>query len=242
MIDVGLLTAFVAGIVSFLSPCILPLVPSYLCFLAGTSLEVLTKDPGLATNYRLIGRAVAFVLGFSAVFVALGAGASEFGRLLSEHLTTLTRIAGVLIILLGLHMLGILRLNALLRQARLEPTQPVGLLGAFVVGLAFGFGWTPCVGPVLTSILLLAGTQGAAGQGAALLAAYAAGIGVPLIVAALFLGPFLRWLARFRHHLGTVEKVMGVALVVTGLFIFSGSMPAVGGWLLETMPILGRIG
>jgi len=242
MIDVGLFAAFGAGIVSFLSPCILPLVPSYLCFLAGASLETLVKSPGIETNSRLIGRAIAFVLGFSAVFVALGAGASGFGQLVGEYVIALTRIAGVIVIAFGLHMFGLLRIGFLLRHVRLEARQPVSLIGAFIVGLAFGFGWTPCVGPVLASILLLAGVQGTVGEGAAMLAAYAAGIGLPLVVAALFIAPFVRWLARFGRYLETIEKAMGVALIVTGLLILSGSMPAIGGWLLEMMPVLGRIG
>lgn len=242
MLDVGLLAAFSAGTLSFLSPCILPLVPSYLCFLAGSSLETLTRNPGIAANSRLIYRAAAFVLGFAVVFIALGASASAVGRLVSEHLTVLTRIAGLVIVLLGLHMIGVLRISFLLRQARLEATPPVNLAGAFFVGLAFGFGWTPCVGPVLTAILLLAGTQGSVGEGATLLGAYAAGLGVPFIAVALFVGPFLRWLGRFARHLGTIEKAMGVALVLTGLLILSGSMPTIGNWLLEYVPILGRIG
>ena len=242
MLDVGLLAAFGAGILSFLSPCILPLVPSYLCFLAGASLETLTRNPGVTTNTRLIGRAVAFVLGFAVVFIALGASASGVGRLVSEHLTVLTRIAGLVIVLLGLHMIGLLRFALLMRQARLEPNPPMNLVGAFLVGLAFGFGWTPCVGPVLTAILLLAGAQGTVGEGATLLGAYAAGIGVPFVAVALFVGPFLRWLARFAMHLGTIEKAMGAALVVTGLLILSGSMPTIGNWLLEYVPILGWIG
>ena len=242
MLDVGLLAAFGAGILSFLSPCILPLVPSYLCFLAGVSLETLVRNPGVTVNAHLIGRAVAFVLGFAVVFVVLGASASGVGTLVSQHLTVLTRIAGLVIVLLGLHMIGLLRFGFLLRQARLEPKAPINLAGAFLVGLAFGFGWTPCVGPVLTAILLLAGTQGTVGEGATLLGAYAAGIGVPFIAVALFVGPFLRWLARFAKHLGTIEKAMGAMLVLTGLLILSGSMPAIGNWLLEYVPILGRIG
>ncbi|HET9534961.1 MAG TPA: cytochrome c biogenesis protein CcdA [Mesorhizobium sp.] len=242
MLDVGLPAAFGAGILSFLSPCILPLVPSYLCFLAGASLETLTRNPGGTPNARLIGRAVAFVLGFAVVFVALGASASGVGRLVSENLTVLTRIAGLVIVLLGLHMTGLLRFAFLLRETRLEPNPPMNLAGAFVVGLAFGFGWTPCVGPVLTAILLLAGTQGTVGEGATLLGAYAAGIGVPFVSVAFFIGPFMRWLARFAKHLGTIEKAMGVALVITGLLILSGSMPAIGNWLLEYAPALGRIG
>jgi cytochrome c-type biogenesis protein len=242
MFDVGLLASFGAGIVSFLSPCILPLVPPYLCFLAGTSLETLEKGADPAVGWRAVGRAVAFVAGFAAVFVALGASASTLGQLVADHLTLLSRIAGAVIVLLGLHMLGLIQWSMLMRQARFEASRPIGLLGAFVVGLAFGFGWTPCVGPVLASILLVAGTQDSVARGAGLLAAYAAGIGVPFIVAAFFTGPFLRWLARFRRHLGTIEKVMGLALVITGITIAMGWMPIVGNWLVDVIPALGRIG
>lgn len=242
MFDVGLLASFAAGIVSFLSPCILPLVPPYLCFLAGTSLEALINDASPAVGMRAIGRATAFVAGFAAVFVALGASASTLGQLVSDHLTWLSRAAGGIIVLLGLHMLGLLRWSMLMRQARFEASRPVGLLSAFVVGLAFGFGWTPCVGPVLASILLLAGTQDSVGRGAALLCAYAAGIGVPFIAAAFFTGPFLRWVVRFRRHLGTVEKAMGLMLVLAGLTIALGWMPVIGNWLVDIVPALGRIG
>jgi cytochrome c-type biogenesis protein len=242
MIDVGLLTSFGAGIVSFLSPCILPLVPPYLCFLAGTSLETLSARPELATSTRVLSRAAAFVLGFAAIFIALGASSSSLGRLVSEHLPVLSRIAGLIILALGLHMLGLFRILPLMRQARFEPGRPASIAGAFVVGLAFGFGWTPCVGPVLTSILLLAGTEDSVSRGAILLAAYAAGIGVPFIATALFTGPFLRWMMRLRPYLGMIEKAMGLALIVTGLLVFSGSMPIVGVWLLENVPALGRIG
>lgn len=242
MFDVGLIASFGAGIVSFLSPCILPLVPPYLCFLAGTSLDELAKGGNPSTSLRAVSRAAAFVVGFGVVFVALGASASSFGQLVSDHLTWLSRIAGGVIMLLGLHMLGLLPWSLLMRQARFEASRPVSLLGAFVVGLAFGFGWTPCVGPVLASILLLAGTRDSVAGGAALLSAYAAGIGVPFIAAALFTGPFLRWLARFRRHLGAIEKAMGIALVLTGLAIMLGWMPIVGNWLVDIVPALGRIG
>lgn len=240
--DIGIATAFAAGILSFLSPCILPLVPSYLCFLAGSSLESLAKQPDLATGRRLLARAFAFVLGFGAVFVALGAGASWIGALIGDHLALLTRIAGGVIVVFGLHMLGALRIPLLMREARLEAQRPLGVLSALVVGLAFGFGWTPCVGPVLASILLLAGAQGSVSQGAWLLAAYAAGIGLPFLVASLFVGYFVRWLARMGRYLGVVEKVMGLALVATGLIIFAGLMPTIGNWLLDVAPGLGRIG
>jgi cytochrome c-type biogenesis protein len=240
--NIGIVTAFGAGILSFLSPCILPLVPSYLCFLAGSSLETLAKQPDLATGGRLVTRAVAFVVGFAGVFVALGAGASTIGALIGEHLALLTRIAGAIILLLGLHMLGVFQVPMLMRQARLEAQQPLGIAGALVVGFAFGFGWTPCVGPVLTSILLLAGAQGSVEQGTLLLAAYAAGIGIPFIASALFVGAFVRWLARMGRYIGAMEKAAGLVLIATGLAIFLGQMPAVGNWLLDVAPGLGRIG
>ena len=242
-VDIELVAGFAAGLVSFLSPCILPLVPPYLCFLAGTSLTELTAQKSARVTSRVLGRAVAFVIGFSGVFVALGASASTIGQLVSEHLTLLSRIAGVVIIVLGLHMVGVFRFAFLMREARFTTfRQPASMIGALVVGLAFGFGWTPCVGPVLTSILLLAGAEGTVGRGAALLAAYAAGIGVPFLGAALFTGPFLRMVSRFRAHLSGIEQAMGFVLIGVGLLIFAGAMPVIGGWLLEYVPILGRIG
>ena len=242
-VDIGLVASFGAGLVSFLSPCILPLVPPYLCFLAGASLSDLTADRTAAVTGRLLGRAVAFTVGFSIVFVTLGASASTLGLLVSDHLTLLSRVAGVIIVVLGLHLLGVLRLGFLMREARFHTLhRPASILGAFAVGLAFGFGWTPCVGPVLTSILLLAGTEASVGRGAALLAAYAAGIGVPFVAAALATGPFLATVARFRASLGVIEKAMGLLLIGTGLLIFLGAMPVIGGWLLDQVPMLGRIG
>ena len=191
---------------------------------------------------QVAGRAAAFVAGFSAVFIALGASASTIGTIVSEHLTVLSRIAGGIVFVLGLHMTGLLRLMPLMRQARFEAGRPASVLGAFAVGLAFGFGWTPCVGPVLTSILLLAGSQDSVARGAILLAVYSAGIGVPFLLAALFAGPFLRWLAGFRRYLGLIEVTMGIVLMLTGALIFAGAMPVIGVWLQENVPILGRIG
>lgn len=239
--DIGLAAAFGAGIVSFLSPCILPLVVPYLCFLAGASLEELTEKPDPGTTARAVTRSLAFVLGFGAVFVAFGAGASALGGFVSDHATLLSRIAGIVIVLLGLHMIGAFRWLFLMREARVHVARkPASLLGAFVVGLAFAFGWSPCVGPVLASILMVAGLE--EGRGAFLLGAYAAGIGVPFVAAALFTRPFLAWLARFRRHLGKVERGMGGALVATGVLIFLGWMPILAGWLLDAVPVLGRIG
>lgn len=239
--DIGLAAAFGAGIVSFLSPCILPLVVPYLCFLAGASLEELTEKPDPGTTARAVTRSLAFVLGFGMVFVAFGAGASALGGFVSDHATLLSQVAGIVIVLLGLHMIGAFRWLFLMREARVHVARrPASLAGAFVVGLAFAFGWSPCVGPVLASILMVAGLE--EGRGAFLLGAYAAGIGVPFVAAALFTRPFLAWLARFRRHLGKVERGMGGALVATGVLIFLGWMPILAGWLLDAVPVLGRIG
>jgi cytochrome c-type biogenesis protein len=242
-VDLGVLSAFGAGLVSFLSPCILPLVPPYLCFLAGTSLGELTAETPLALVWRVLGRAAAFVAGFACVFVALGASASMIGQQVSEHLTLLSRISGVVLVVLGLHMAGAFRWSLLMREARFSGlSKPVGPLGAFVIGLAFGFGWTPCVGPILTSILLLAGAESTVGRGAGLLAAYAAGIGVPFLAAALFTGAFLRFAERWRGRLAAIEMAMGLVLIGVGVLIFTGAMPIIGVWLLENVPVLGRIG
>jgi cytochrome c-type biogenesis protein len=242
--ELGLAAAFGAGLLSFLSPCILPLVPPYLCFIAGTSLEELTAEakPAELVGHTL-GRAVSFVLGFTAVFTALGASASGVGQMLSDHLTALTRISGIIIVLLGLHISGIVPLRPLMREARFAVLhQPASLLGALAVGLAFGFGWTPCVGPVLASILLLAGAEGTVSRGAALLFSYAAGIGVPFIAAAWFTGYFIRMAARLRSWLPWTNRAMGMLLLATGVLVFAGLMSAVGAWVLERMPALGRIG
>lgn len=237
-----MIAAFGAGMLSFLSPCILPLVPAYLAFLAGASLDELTEGEQVGLRARAVQRAAAFVLGFGAVFVGFGASASAIGGFLLDHMVLLTKIAGVLIVVLGLHMLGVFRSFLLMRDTRPEAARPASLAGAFVVGLAFAFGWSPCVGPVLASILMMAGMDGTVGRGALLLGAYAAGIGVPFMVAAFFTGAFLHAMKRLRRHLGLVEKAMGTLLVATGALIFTGYLPVLAGWLLEAAPIFGRIG
>lgn len=235
---------FFAGLLSFLSPCVLPLVPPYLCYLAGTSVSELAKAGEInpALRRHALKAAVFFVLGFSTVFVALGAGASLVGALLRSYSHVLAQVAGVAIIVMGLHFLGLFRLGFLAREARLDVDKPAGFLGAFVMGLAFAFGWTPCIGPVLAGVLAVAGSEASVGRGAGLLALYSAGLGVPFMLAAFMMGPFLRFLARFRSHIGKVEKAMGVLLVLTGLAFLTGSFNQLGFYLLEAFPVLGRLG
>ncbi len=254
-LDQSFFGALAAGILSFLSPCVLPLVPAYLCFLTGMELDALAGsravgDPATGTKAGFTAarkhaflRALFFVLGFATVFIALGATASAAGKFVAAWFDTLAIVAGALIAIMGLHFLGVFKIGLLYREARFQTRgAPIGPLGAYVVGLAFAFGWTPCVGPVLATILLTAGAQESAGRGIALLGAYAAGIGIPFLLAALFVGPFLKFAARFRRHMLIVEKIMGLALVITGILFMTGAMPLVGNWLLETFPVFGKIG
>jgi len=244
MLDVSIGAAFLAGLLSFVSPCVLPIVPPYLCYLAGVSVAELKGEAATAaTSRRIVLSSVAFVLGFSVVFVALGATASVIGQSIARYFDTLSIIAGIIIIIMGLHFLGLFRISLLFREARVQvERKPPGLLGAFVMGLAFAFGWTPCVGPVLAAILFMAGSTGSTGQGGLLLAAYALGIGIPFILAAAFASRFLGWASRFRKHMGTVEKVMGGFLVLTGLLFVTGQMSTIAFWLLEAFPVFSQIG
>ncbi len=243
--EVSYFAALTAGILSFLSPCVLPLVPPYICFIAGTSIDQLTGDDELdpAIGRRIFISAVAFVLGFSTVFVLLGATASYLGQLVGDHLDLLSKIAGAVIILLGLHFMGLLKIGLFYKEARFEgPSKPIGLVGAYVVGLAFAFGWTPCVGPVLAAVLFYAAQESSIWKGVSLLGVYAAGLGIPFLLAALAGKPFLRFMQRFKKHLGLVEKLIGVLLVITGVLFLTGSMNVIGFWLLEMFPALGRVG
>jgi cytochrome c-type biogenesis protein len=246
-VDVGYLTALGAGAISFLSPCVLPLVPPYLCYMAGVSVDDFraggSERSATPARRMLILTALAFVLGFSTVFVALGAGASTIGRVLRVWQEPLAIAAGVVIIVMGLNFLGVLRIPLLSREARFQSQgKPASALAAYVMGLAFAFGWTPCIGPVLGPILTLAGGRETVGEGALLLAAYSIGLGIPFLIAALFSGAFMRFLTRFRVHLGRVEKVIGGLLVVAGVLFLTGGVQTAAYWLLEAFPGLATLG
>jgi cytochrome c-type biogenesis protein len=231
-----------AGLVSFLSPCVLPLVPPYLGYLGGTTIEELGRKDEIdsATWRRVVLASVFFVLGFTTVFVGLGATASLFGQWIQAHRSQLAVAAGIVIILFGLHFLGVLRVPLLYREARFQTaTQGASLAGAYLMGLAFAFGWTPCIGPVLTAVLAVAANEASLGAGVRLLVVYSLGLGIPFILAAVAIGPFLGFLKRFRRHLGRVEIAMGLLLVLAGILTLAGSARE---WLLVRAPALFQTG
>jgi cytochrome c-type biogenesis protein len=234
-----------AGLVSFLSPCVLPLVPPYLGFLGGTTIDEFTAEGGVPTHVwrRVILASVLFVLGFTTVFVGLGAGASYFGQLIQSYKRDLEIAAGLVIILFGLHFVGIFRVAMFYADTRYHGSHPHGVsyIGAYVIGLAFAFGWTPCIGPVLATVLALAANQGSLATGVKLLFVYSLGLGIPFILAAVAVQPFLSFMQRFRRHLDKVEKVMGVVLIITGILFLTGSINWFGSWMLDTFPGLGKI-
>ncbi|MBW6419856.1 cytochrome c biogenesis CcdA family protein [Rhizobium sp. XQZ8] len=247
--EISLLSALLAGALSFLSPCVLPLVPPYLCYMAGISVDqfrggnAAVVESARDTRRAVMIAALFFTLGFATVFVALGAGASTIGVLLRQHLDLLSKIGGVIIIIMGLNFLGVFRIGVLAREARFQGGgEPATLSGAYVMGLAFAFGWTPCIGPVLGAILGVAASRDTVGEGAMLLAIYSLGLAIPFWIAAGFSGAFMRFLTRFRRHLGMVEKVMGVFLILTGLAFIFGFVSSVAIWFQQTFPILMQIG
>jgi cytochrome c-type biogenesis protein len=241
--DVTIFAALIAGLVSFLSPCVLPLVAPYLVYLTGTSIERLadTKNDPHLQRATVIG-ALLFVAGFSTVFVALGASASAVGALVRYYSHELSIVSGVAIIVMGLHFLGITPIGWLHRHARMEVARPVGYWGAYVMGLAFALGWTPCIGPILAAILAVAASEATVTKGAGLLAIYSLGLGVPFVLAAFAVEPFTKLLARFRGHLALVEHAMGGLLVLTGIAFLSGFFTQINSWLLEAFPALQSLG
>lgn len=246
MFDVTIFGAVLAGLVSFLSPCILPIVPFYLSYLAGVGMNQISADAeiSLAVRRRAFVATCLFALGVITVFMGLGATATAFGQLVREYFDVLRWVAAAIIFAMGLHFLGVIRIGILYRQFRMDAgeTSRVSLVGAYVIGFAFAFGWTPCVGPVLTAIFVMAGGQETVLEGAMLLFAYGVGMTLPFVLAALFIAPFMRFMARFRRHLGTVEKIMGLMLIVFAVLIATETINYIGFWLLETFPVFLEIG
>jgi cytochrome c-type biogenesis protein len=241
--EVTSLAALAAGIVSFLSPSVLALVPPYLVFLTGTTIvRYADREPAPQVKRATVAAALLFVAGFSTVFVTLGASASLVGSLIRAYSGPLATIAGIVIIVMGLHFLGVFRIALLMQEKRAQVAKPVGLWGAYVIGLAFAFGWTPCIGPILAAILAVAASEQTVAKGAGLLAVYSLGLGIPFVIAAFAIEPFAAFLARFKRHLHRVEQAMGALLVLTGIAFLTGSLNQMSIWLLEVFPGLGKIG
>lgn len=236
---------FGAGVLSFLSPCVLPLVPPYLTYMSGASFDQLRDDGATAGVIwrKSVFTSLFFIAGFSVVFILFGATATAFGQAFRQALPIITPIAGLFIIAMGLHFLGVYRIAFLDRQLRHNgPGVASGPAGGFLLGLAFAVGWTPCIGPVLAAILAVASTKETALDGAALLGLYSLGLGVPFLLAGVAIGPFLTFFSSFKKHLGTVEKVMGGFLVLTGLLFLTGQFTRISYWFLETFPVLQQFG
>ncbi|MFQ5704105.1 MAG: cytochrome c biogenesis CcdA family protein [Gemmatimonadales bacterium] len=230
--SVGIPVAFVAGVLSFLSPCVLPLVPSYVSFITGLSLEELGQRRWTAFTHALF-----FISGFTLIFLALGATATALGRFLNYYQVWLERIGGVLIIVFGLYMLGVLQFGVFAQEKRVHvQDKPVGYLGSALVGVAFGAGWTPCIGPILGSILLYTGTQASLGSGLVLLLSYSMGLAIPFLVAALAVEKFIDWFKRYRRFIPLTTKIAGGMLVGVGLLLVTGYFAILASWLQGLTP------
>ncbi|OZB14208.1 MAG: cytochrome C biogenesis protein CcdA [Rhodobacterales bacterium 34-62-10] len=239
MLDISYAGAALAGLLSFFTPCILPMVPFYLCYMAGISMSELREDGDIApgAQKRLVMSAVFFALGVSTIFVLLGMGATALGQTFAQWRQPLSYVAAAVLLVFGLHFLGVIRIGLLYREARIESkAEPTTIIGAYVMGLAFGFGWTPCVGPALAAILMVASGMGDIWQGGSLLLVYGLAMTAPFVVAALFAKPFLRWMQRNRRYLGHVEKVMGVMLIVFAVLIATNAVNLIADAMIRWFP------
>ena len=245
MPDISYMGALLAGLLSFFTPCILPMVPFYLSYMAGISMNELKGDGEInaGAQRRLLISAIAFAAGVTSIFVMLGMGATALGSAFAQWKQPLSYVAAGILLVFGLHFLGILKIGLLYREARLESkAEPTTVAGAYVMGLAFGFGWTPCVGPALATILMVASGMGDISKGALLLLVYGVGMTAPFVIAALLAKPFLAWASRNRKYLGYVEKIMGVMLIVFAILIPTNGVNLIAQWMIETFPSFGSIG
>jgi cytochrome c-type biogenesis protein len=242
-LGIGLTAALAAGLLSFLSPCVLPLVPSYLSFVTGLSLEDLESGDAELRRTALV-HSVLFVVGFSSIFMALGASATFLGQLLREYQIWIALVGGVIVVLFGLHLLGITPFRWLQRERRVHlEHRPVGYVGSYLVGVTFGAGWTPCIGPILGGILTFAATRQTLSEGVLLLAVYSIGLAIPFLLSTIGLTWFLSTFKRLRRHMVWVERVSGGLLVVVGFLLLSGQFTLLASWAASLTPdfILERI-
>jgi len=235
--SLGVLVAFSAGVFSFLSPCVLPLFPSYLSFITGMSVDRLARDVDAGARTRVLLHSLAFIVGFSVVFVSLGASFSAAGQFLLDYRDWIRIAGGVLIIVFGLYIAGVLRIGFVGRTQQLQlRSKPAGLVGSFLVGLTFAIGWTPCVGPILGSILTLASNDRTVRQGIVLLLFYSAGLGLPFLLSSIALGGFLRFFKRYRPFIPTVERAAGVLLIVVGVLVATNYYTVLNSWAVSLTP------
>ncbi len=244
--DPSYITAATAGILSFLSPCILPIVPFYLSYMAGLSMQELTDENEIArgAKTRLILSSVVFALGVITIFVLLGMGATAAGKALGQYKDPLSYVAAAILAVFGLHFMGVIQVPFLYREAKIDSSsiKPASYVGSYMIGLAFGFGWTPCVGPALSLILFIAMDQESILHGGSLLFVYGAAMTFPFVIVAFFAGPFLSWVKRHRAMMGYVEKIMGAFLILFAVLIATGQVSAIAQWLIETFPMFQTIG
>ena len=245
MFDITFAGAALAGLLSFFTPCVLPMVPFYLCYMAGLSMNELRGEDDIApgAQKRLVVSAVFFALGVTTIFVLLGMGATALGQAFAQWRQPLSYVAAGILLLFGLHFLGILRIPLLYREARMESSaEPTTIIGAYLMGLAFGFGWTPCVGPALAAILMVASGMGSLAEGALLLLVYGLGMTAPFIVAAFFARPFLNWIQSKRKYMGYVEKVMGGMLILFAVLIATDAVNLIADMMIRWFPGFQSIG
>jgi cytochrome c-type biogenesis protein len=234
--SVGIFVALLAGLLSFLSPCVLPLVPSYVSFITGLGMEELEQGGGDVKKVTLV-HSLLFVAGFTLIFLAMGAGATAIGQLLREHKELVARVGGLIIIFFGLLLLGVIPIPLLSREKRYQfQNKPVGYVGTAAVGMAFGAGWVPCIGPILGAILTLAANTESVGQGVALLFVYSLGLAIPFVLSAVALTAFLAWFQKFRRYIRYVEWVAGILLILVGLLLVTGKFTLLAGWLIQFTP------
>jgi cytochrome c-type biogenesis protein len=241
--NIGILTAFAFGFLSFISPCVLPIVPGYISFISGVSLNELetTGDKSKARR-KIILNTLFFILGFSLIFILLGATATALGQFLFDNLPILSQIAGVIIIIFGLHMAGVFKIKFLQYEKRIHTqTKPLGFLGSFVVGLAFAFGWTPCIGPILGAILGIAAKKETVWQGIALLTSYSAGLGIPFLITGISISAFYNFFDKIKRYFKTIEIIGGVMLIIVGILMITGSLTLIASYLTRWFPFLSGI-
>lgn len=237
--NVSLLAAFAAGFLSFISPCVLPLIPGYISFVSGVSVDEMRSDaPPAASRLQVFVTSLAFVLGFSLVFIALGASATAIGKFMFSKLPLLSKLAGVVLIIFGLHTMGVFRLAFLDTEKRVhQQRKPAGPLGAMLVGIAFAFGWTPCIGPILGGILAIAGSKNSVGEGVTLLAVYSLGLGIPFLITSLAINQFFGAAKRIRKYYHAIELTSGALLIAIGVLILTGQLTIIVRYLEPYLPV-----